>query len=504
MSLHKEAYQALESILGNENISEDPAICEADLKGGSGEFIFDANAVRPACVVLPKSTEEVRDVVKIANRYRLPYIPVSTYYIGLCAPSLPDTIIIDLKRMDRLEIDEKNMYAICESGVCFSQLQAEAFKLGLQTMTPGCGSQASVVANTAVHGMGPFGYRLGSAYRRILGTEWVLPDGEVLGLGSLSFSPEDYFWGEGPGPDLRGILRGMTGPMGGLGVITRMAVKLFPFVPEPPKPSGTSPYTRLNLPTNRMKWFHLTYATPEQAVSAMYEMARSEIGTMAMTVPPLFRYIARARGKGANAFWEAWAKAKDKIDPRETIVRILLVGYTSDKQLAYEEAVLHDIATETGATIAEARPSDESWIMSADAISVYFFGGVYMPADVSLDSLNQGLKVGQSTAALKKSRTPPLGEDYGYPGWLQLQELGHSSYLEFLAFAGLEDVEQLAALSQDCVQRDIDIGAYPVYQDPTVFGPKWQDYHHIIAEVKKTFDPNGVSNPPRPMKLMLE
>lgn len=142
--------------------------------------------------------------------------------------------------------------------------------------------------------------------------------------------------------------------------------------------------------------------------------------------------------------------------------------------------------------------------MSADAISVYFFGGVYMPADVSLDSLNQGLKVGQSIAALKKRRTPPLGDDHGYPGWLQLQELGHASYLEFLAFAGLDDVEELAALSQDCVQRDIDVGAYPVYQDPTVFGPVWQEYHHIMAEVKKTFDPNEVSNPPRPLRLILE
>lgn len=503
MSLSREAYRALQAVVGEENISEDPAICEADMKGGSGEFIFDTKAVRPACVALPGSTEEVRDVVKIANRYRLPYIPVSTYYIGLCAPSLPDTILLDLKRMDRLEIDERNMFASCEPGVCFSQLQAEAFKRGLQTMTPGCGSQASVVANTAVHGMGPFGYRLGFVYRRILGTEWVLPNGEMLGLGSLAGAQGEYFWGEGPGPDLRGLLRGITGPMGGLGVVTRMAVKLFPFLPELPTPTGISPHTSLSLPTNRMKWYHLTYPTTEKAVSAMYEMARSEIGTMVMTVPPLFRFIARARGKGANAFWEAWSKAKGTIDPRETIVRILLVGYASERQLAYEEAVLKDIAAETGATIAEARPSDESWIMSADAISVYFFGGVYMPAEVSLDSLNQGLKVGQSTAVLKKKRTPPLGEDYGYPGWLQLQELGHASYLEFLAFTGLEGVGELVALAQDCMQRDIDVGAYPVYQDPTVFGPAWQDYHHILAEVKKTFDPNGVSNPPRPMQLFL-
>jgi len=498
--LLREVYHALESIVGPENISEDPAICEADTRGGSGEFIFDKNAVPPACVVLPGSTEEVRDIVRVANRYRLPYIPVSTFYIGFCAPNLPDTIIIDLKRMDRLEIDDRNMYAICQPGVCFSQLQAEAWKRGLQTLTPGCGSQASVVANTAVHGMGPFGYRLGFAYRRILATEWVLPDGEVLRLGSAALS-EDYFWGEGPGPDLRGILRGITGPMGGLGVVTQMAVKLFPFVPEPPRPTGISPHTFLSLPTDRIKWYHITYPDPERAVAGMYEIARCEVGTMVMTVPHLFRFIARSRGRGANAFWEAWRKAPETVNLNETIVRVLLVGYTSEEELAYEERVLADIAAETGGALSEARPTDESWLMSADAISVYFFGGAYMPADLSLDSLEYGLKIGRSTAGIKKGYTPPLGEDYGYPGWLQLQELGHMSYLEFLAFAGLDAIDRLAEFGEKCVERDIKEGAYPTYQDPEILGPSWGNYHRIVAAVKKTFDPNNVSNPPRPLKL---
>ena len=56
MGLTKEIYQALESIVGPEHISDDPAICEADTKGGAMEFIADRGAVRPACVILPGNT----------------------------------------------------------------------------------------------------------------------------------------------------------------------------------------------------------------------------------------------------------------------------------------------------------------------------------------------------------------------------------------------------------------------------------------------------------------
>jgi hypothetical protein len=159
------------------------------------------------------------------------------------------------------------------------------------------------------------------------------------------FPLRDYFWGEGPGPDLRGILRGTLGPLGGLGVVTKMAIKLFPFQPERLEPTGISPVTVLQLPPNRMKWFNITFPTIEKAVDTLYEIGRSEIGAMVMIVASLFRYVARARGKGANAFWEEWNKMKDNLDWRNTFVRVLLIGSTSEKQLAYEERVLKDIVS---------------------------------------------------------------------------------------------------------------------------------------------------------------
>lgn len=78
------------------------------------------------------------------------------------------------------------------------------------------------------------------------------------------------------------------------------------------------------------------------------------------------------------------------------------------------------------------------------------------------------------------------------------------SYFEFLSFSALEDADSLEGLGQDCVERDIDQGAYPMYQDPQLMGPGWLNYHRLLRQVKETFDPYGLSNPPRPLHLLSE
>ena len=147
MSISKEAYEALKNIVGPEWVSDDPAIRIADSKGGYATDIVDINSIPPGVSIQPGSGEEVQQIIKVANRYKLPFIPTSTFFTGMCAPSVQDVIMIDLKRMDRLEINEKDLYAIVEPGVSFAMLQSELLKRGLLTFVPTCGAQASVLAN---------------------------------------------------------------------------------------------------------------------------------------------------------------------------------------------------------------------------------------------------------------------------------------------------------------------------------------------------------------------
>ncbi len=504
MGLSKEAYQALESIVGPENISDDPAICQSYIRGGYLTFIYDKDSYLPACVILPENTKQVQEIVKVANRYRIPYIPFSTYYLAYCAPARPNTMMIDLKRMNKLvSIDEKNMYAIVEPYVSHSQLQKEAFKRGMYTISLGCGGQASVLANHLYSGLGPLGYRIGfCGSRRLLGVEWVLPDGEILRLGSPSILRE-YFWGEGPGPDLRGLLRGLLGHCGGLGVITKVAVKLFSWVPPaeaPLEPTGITPKAALKLPSNRIKWYNVHYSSMKDMIDGMYEISKAEIGAMVHTVPPSWLYIPRT--ESGTDFSEKWTKEKEKFREGFYFLRVLLVGFTSEKQLAYEERVLKEIASETGATrIGEGRPFDRSWIIGSDSLVVFRIAGAEISPKFVFDSIDDAAKWLEAIAKLRDKQVPPL-YDIVDAGWIHSNDLGHMAYGEFLVYYDSEDADVAEEFETTCLEYDLKTKAYSACQNPgrhRTLGPKMGNYHLWLEKIKKTFDPNDVSNPPKPL-----
>jgi len=497
LGIPREAYDAFQSIVGSEWVSDDPAICAADYKGGAATGIRDKGSVRPACSIQPKSSEEVRRIVKVCNRFSLPYVPTSTYFSATCAPNRDNTVMMDLKRMDKFDIDYKNMYAVVEPGVSFSMLQAELFKRDLFTFVPGCGSQASVLANNLHIGDAPMGWRVGLGYRRLLACEWVLPDGELLKLGSRSYL-KDYFWGEGPGPDLRGLLRGNGGPNGGLGTVTKLAVKVFSFIPKQLEPQGIQPKTTFKLPEERMRWYNARFPSLEQTLDAIYELGRCEIGFIVMHVDPIFGYIARSRGKGANFFWQEWDKAKETLDRKQGWLRVLLTGFTSEKQLVYEENVLRDVVTDYGGELRPARPLDETHLQSADAIAANAIGRRFYSI-IYFESVDAGLAVGRADAKIKERYTPPLADTYGLPGWIVPYDFAHVAKQELLNYGDVDDVEYLSELHNECRKNDIKIGAYPYMEDPDLFGPFCFNYHQKLRGFKAIFDPNNVSNPPKPL-----
>ncbi|MBN1288772.1 MAG: FAD-binding oxidoreductase, partial [Actinobacteria bacterium] len=229
-----EAYLELQETLGPENVSKEPAV----LDGYSWQPTLNDDPInfitRPEAVVLPSSTEEVQAVVKICNRHRLKFKALSTGWGSHAGASTEGVVQIDLRRMDRIiEIDEKNMYAVVEPYVCGGELQAEAMKVGLNTHIIGAGPNCSPLASaTSGWGVGHDGAYMSYSPRNVLGVEWVLPDGEVLRLGTPG-SELGWFCGDGPGPSLRGIMRGFVGAFSGLGVFTKVALKLFNW-PGPP------------------------------------------------------------------------------------------------------------------------------------------------------------------------------------------------------------------------------------------------------------------------------
>jgi hypothetical protein len=507
MSIVKSAYNAIESVVGAKYISEDPAICEG-YRSGPGGYENGTGYERvmttiPHAVVMPKTTEEVQKIVKICYRYKVPYVPYATGFYGPKSHChVENELLIDMKRMNSFEIDEKHFSINVGPGVIYSPIQQECLNKGAYVVIGGGGAQASAIANLIGDGWSPLSHRIGLPHRRILGTELVLPDGEIVKMGSLA-NGDDPFWGDGPGPDLRGLLRGFTGLRGCLGIVTKMAIKTLPFQPEPLVPTGISPNTGLALPQKRVKW--INYQVPNKAaqVKAMFEVGKAEIAGAITKVPLFWRAINKAECK--EEFWQLWGKENEDTIKNFFIVRVLLIGYTSEEQMQYDENVLNDIMAECGAVPRATRPIDESWIKNADSAGMWLMCGSYVSVDYIIESLSQATVHGEYYAETKKKYTPPLMPDYGDPGWFQSFECGHQGYSEFLIYWDQdEDTNGVDQFYLETSKMNIRERCYtsllgphqPMYLTGPMYGP---NYHEWMLKIKDEFDPLWVCHPPVPL-----
>ncbi|MEM2914378.1 MAG: FAD-binding oxidoreductase, partial [Candidatus Bathyarchaeia archaeon] len=329
---HELIKKGLISILGEKFVSDDPWVTQAYSRDYSTIF----NQMRPEFVALPGSVEDVQAVVMLANRLKFALIPVGTSLSASCKARGPNTVILDLaKRMNKIILlDAKNMYAVVEPGVTYAQLHAEAIKKGLTHHgAPSSGSQSKLIAN--VIGMGAVnakGYRYGVGPDNILGLEIVLPSGDILWTGSAAMPEAGYFWGEGPGPDLRGIITG-KGSYGSMGIVTKMAYKLHPWPGPSSWPAeGYLPHIKTRLPENLHRAHLFRFPDYRKLVDALYEIGKCEVGYAIHSITP--HQIAGWYCRSNKQFFKLYFEEKYFHTWAPTLF-IHLVALTSQKQLEY-------------------------------------------------------------------------------------------------------------------------------------------------------------------------
>ena len=181
----------------------------------------------PDYVVMPKTTDEVQKIVKLANKEKIPIVPVggALSLSGLVIPH-HGGIVMDLRRMDQvLEVNEESRYIVFEAGLTTGKLKAylEKHHPSLRFSIPDAPPSATIVGNIVVHGQGRLTQQYGFNSDMVTGLEVVLPTGEVCKIGSGSVSP--YWFSLAPLPDLAGLFLGWFGTTG---IITKMGLKLYP------------------------------------------------------------------------------------------------------------------------------------------------------------------------------------------------------------------------------------------------------------------------------------
>ena len=171
-------------------------------------YSFDAytDGGRPAAVVLPKSTQEVSAVVKIARDCGEPIVARGAG-TGLCGGAVPTAggVIVSLMRMNRiLELDLRNRRVRVQPGLMNLDLSRQVAPEGLFYAPDPSSQQISTIGgNIATNAGGPHCLSYGTTVNHVLGLEVVDDAGEVF-----STSIEDA------GYDLTAALVGSEGTLG--------------------------------------------------------------------------------------------------------------------------------------------------------------------------------------------------------------------------------------------------------------------------------------------------
>jgi len=518
-----EAYRTLEDIVGEDWVSEDRAIVE----GYSKEFMPHSGlkkhgkdaACIPSSVVLPATREEVQAIVRCANRYKVPFAPFATGF-ALTVPETPGTIAIDLSRMNRiLNIDTKNRTATIQPYATYAQLNAEAMKRGLWNGgIPLAGSQCKVIANYLFQALWQTAVRFpqwGGPFQ-IVSLEWVLPNGDIVKTGSSTIAgAEDFFW-HSPGPDLMGLLRGA---LGSLGIVTRMTVKLYPWVggsfPETRScwigepPTHDTPDTTPLPERHRIHW--IEYPDFDSEIEGMHQIAESGIGSHINGTDTAYHcfYTQPTEELALKRYNEGFFP--------DYLVYVIISGISSERQIDYEERVLKQIVTETGGkflTDEKILKESGSWNLDAfrsqNVARMLRLGG-FAPFRLPITRLDFCSRLDEKFRELIKrypDHPSPLDES---PPFIYILDRGHHCVFEVDFYYHTHQVKELEISTKVFMEEFIDstredLGYYfgGVAGEPftsmcgPVIGP---DVHLLLKRIKKAFDPNDIAAPGRLVKV---
>jgi len=284
---------------------------------------------------MPQTTEQVSAVIKLANKYKIPLTPK-----GLCGGTghggpLDGGILLDLTHLDKIIlIDTVNMKAVTEAGCSFFKLSQELFKNGLMLPTteygPGPNVAASVI--TPVNAFGKTRY--GRNVDLVEGFEVVLPNGEIITVGSMAYAHTNFgpFYRYIHGPDLVGLF---VQSNGAYGIVTKIA------------------YMCLKLPKD---WSSTAYYWPENKIEnvtkTMMEAVGYEIFDVHLNDKWKYEPMERLTGKSIlppdayfilNVMTNAWSK--EELIAKEKTIDQLCWKYEGERLTTISNAFYDDWPT---------------------------------------------------------------------------------------------------------------------------------------------------------------
>jgi glycolate oxidase len=554
---HKKAFA---DIIGPQWVRDTPCLMDTYALYMNPEILNKEGKLwlpRPAAVMMPETTQQVADILKLCNQMDYMAKPISTGFHCVAAASNEKVIVLDLKRMNKIvDIDVNNQIAVVEPYVKAINLQTILWKHGLNLHVISSGGNHSPLASvTSAWGTGLDGPSMSYSGRNLLGVEWVLPTGDIVTLGSAGEGTNaGWLTADGPGPSLRGIMRGYMGAFGGLGVFTKAAIKLYKWDgPKEFKVEGGCPHYQLAepLPPN-MGLFAVSFPAKQSLADAGYKMGECEITYADFRLPAFYTAMGTTdENLQLKKIWQAGVF--QKVARYNMIVAI--VG-CSQREYDWKYQMFKEVLAETEGVILpmnqQPQPGqaelagkflkyidDPLWLFRKfpslqvllrnipgggaqmkKAISELFWvllrhanntQGNFRPSQAmctslgTFDTWDLGLTQAEWIAERKQEyiRQGLFLDDGGDLSCGGTFEHCHLGYLEGIIMYSAKEPKSVMAAGKvidEAVQACIDQSfGIPIAGFGTVMnaklGPHCRNYHHWLAKIKKALDPNLASDP---------
>jgi glycolate oxidase len=175
----------------------------------------------PDVVMKPGNAREISEILRLCNEYRIPVTPRGAG-TGLSGGALPHLggVLLSVERLNQIiEIDERNLQVITETGVITEVLQNAVKAKGLfYPPDPSSRGSCMIGGNIAENSGGPKAVKYGVVKDYVLNLEVVLPTGDIIWTGANVLKNATGY----------NLTQLVVGSEGTLGIVTRAVLKLIP------------------------------------------------------------------------------------------------------------------------------------------------------------------------------------------------------------------------------------------------------------------------------------
>jgi len=477
----------LTEIIGKQKVINKPEVL--DRYSHDNSF---SSPMQPRLVVHPRNADDVQKTVTWANRTKTPLVPVSSgepRFHGDTVPSVPEAVIVDLRRMDKIiRIDRRNRMVIIEPGVTYTQLQPALAAEGLRLSTPLLPRQSkSVIASLLEREptlVPKYNHTLLEPLRCL---EIVWGNGEILRSGDAGgyYPTLEQQWEMGlaqvfsGGPGQVDYYRLVSGAQGSIGIVTWASVKceILPKV-----------HRFFFIPSDNLK----------DLIECAYRLLKVRLGDEFLVLNSA--NLAAILSKDADGI----QALKNKLPPWVIIMGIAGRDLFPEEKVDFQEKDTRDIVQQYGLELLPAVSGiGGGQLMSTilNSSPVTYWKLIYKGAcqDIffmsTLDKIPEFVDTVFASANALRYPVSDIGI------YLQPQHQGTACHCEFnlpYNFRNKAEIDRVRELLETCSEALIKQGAY--FSRP--YGI-WADMVYnrdarnkeMIRTIKGIFDPNNILNP---------